>query len=100
SLIASSLACRTAPLLWLVSPLAEGADRIIAEEAIQEPGASLEAILPLAPDDYETDFKTAESRAEFRKLLAKANQVRIVPPGNSRDESYEAAARLMVDHCD
>jgi hypothetical protein len=61
------------PLL-LLSGLAEGADRLAAHVAL-ECGARLVAPLPMPRAEYEKDFATAESRAEFAQLLGRAEEV-------------------------
>ena len=55
----------------VISPLAEGADRLVASVAL-ECGHEMIVPLPLEPAEYERDFP--ESVSEFRELLAK------VPP--------------------
>src|SRR6476620_10466845 len=55
----------------LLSPLAEGADRMAAEVALRS-GLQLVVPLPMAQADYEQDFATSESRQDFRRLLAAA----------------------------
>jgi hypothetical protein len=52
----------------VISSLAEGADRLVAEAAL-ECGNELIVPLPLEPAEYERDFP--ESVAEFRALLAR-----------------------------
>ncbi|PYI93716.1 MAG: hypothetical protein DME97_05520 [Verrucomicrobia bacterium] len=56
----------------LISPLAEGADRVAAEVALTC-GVKLVVPLPMAQQEYERDFTTAESLSEFRRLLVAAN---------------------------
>jgi hypothetical protein len=56
----------------LLSPLAEGADRVAAEVALAS-GIKLGVPMPMVQADYERDFITAESLGEFRRLLATAN---------------------------
>jgi hypothetical protein len=56
----------------LLSPLAEGADRVAAEVAIAC-GIKLNVPMPMLQADYERDFTTMESLSEFRRLLATAN---------------------------
>ncbi|NTV03947.1 hypothetical protein HGA89_03385, partial [bacterium] len=63
-------------------------------------GGVLRAILPLAPQDYEKDFPSPSSRAEFRDLLARAADVEVLAPGPSRGEAYRAAGDRVVDDCD
>jgi hypothetical protein len=56
----------------LLSPLAEGADRVAAEVALAS-GIKLAVPMPMVQADYERDFSMAESLSEFRRLLATAN---------------------------
>jgi hypothetical protein len=56
----------------LLSPLAEGADRVAAEVALAS-GFKLAVPMPMVQSDYERDFTTEESLGEFRRLLATAN---------------------------
>ncbi len=69
-----------APLL-LLTGLAEGADRLVARLAQERFGTELVAVLPRAADDYRQDFATAESRAEFDRLLGSARLVVSPPAG-------------------
>src|SRR5262245_61160106 len=55
----------TPVVLEIVSPLGEGADRIVPERALEIPGAILEVPLPLEAADYERDFESAASRERF-----------------------------------
>ncbi len=97
----------------VLSPLAEGADRLVASAVLSEPHARLDAVLPLALDDYLEDFSAEESRAEFQELLAQSrNPVRLRtrricddrndPDGQAelRRESYANVGQYVVDHCD
>jgi hypothetical protein len=56
----------------LLSPLAEGADRVAAEVALAAE-IKLAVPMPMVRADYERDFTTEESLSEFRRLLANAN---------------------------
>ena len=84
----------------VVSMLAEGADRLVAEEALRLPGGLLEAILPRPAEDYARDFgpEGSPSRLHFAALLARAASVRVVPPGDAAE--YRAAGRAIVDAAD
>jgi hypothetical protein len=55
----------------LLSPLAEGADRIAAEVALKS-GLRVVVPMPMPQAEYERDFTTTESLREFRRLLAAA----------------------------
>jgi hypothetical protein len=89
-----------------VSPLAEGADRLVAKEILawQVPEnvdkPSLEAVLPLPEADYLQDFETRESRDEFRELLALAKSTHILDKAESRETAYENVGHFVVDNCD
>jgi hypothetical protein len=56
----------------LLTPLAEGADRLVAEVAISLQ-VKLLVPLPMAQGEYERDFQNPSSLAEFRRLLALAD---------------------------
>jgi hypothetical protein len=86
--------------IW--SSLAEGADRLVARRVLGRMGGSLVAVLPVDPDDYEDDFETAESRAEFRDLLAAATRTDVLGPDHtgSRESAYERAGHAVVDASD
>jgi hypothetical protein len=86
--------------ITIISALAEGADRLVAQEILKIPGSILEAVLPLKNDDYKKDFKSVESKNEFDELISKAKVVRILPPKDTREEAYEQVGHYVVDHCD
>lgn len=84
----------------IVSSLAEGADRMVAELVLQR-GGDLEAVLPLAADDYAADFASVESRAEFERLLGRAKSITVVGSRDGlRETAYESAGRAMVQASD
>jgi hypothetical protein len=88
------------PLLRVVSPLAEGADRIVAEEALQL-GYELESPLPFAREEYENDFIVPESRAAFRYLLERAAEVYELNGSRKHaNQAYEAVGRWVLLHSD
>jgi hypothetical protein len=55
----------------LLSPLAEGADRVTAEAALAS-GIKLRVPMPMAQEEYERDFVAPASLEQFRRLLAAA----------------------------
>ncbi len=87
-------------LFTVLSPLAEGADRLAAGVLLQQPGARLVVPLPLSRDEYMKDFDTAESRSAFLRMLGLAADVVTLPPATSRNEAYEAAGLYVLEHCD
>jgi hypothetical protein len=90
----------TAVVLDILSPLAEGADRLVAREVLLSPSSELEVVLPLDRECYMTDFAAAGSKAEFLQLLSQARSVKELAPGGERTIAYERAGRYVVDHCD
>ncbi len=86
------------------SALAEGSDRLVADRVLARPRSRLVAVIPLPPNDYAADFADAASRAEFHRLLARAEEVVITSlksePPLTREEAYERAGRAVVDGCD
>lgn len=90
----------SAPHLVVVSPLAEGADRLVAHAALAN-GFPLHCPLPFARDEYERDFTTEASRREYRALLARAATVRELPGTRAREgEAYAAVGRVVVNESD
>jgi signal transduction histidine kinase len=63
--------CPHTPII-ILTPLAEGADRLAASAAM-ECGISFVAPLPMPVDEYRRDFSTRESLDEFNELLSKAD---------------------------
>ncbi|MFH1198524.1 MAG: hypothetical protein V1720_22680 [bacterium] len=59
----------------IITPLAEGADRIVAIEAMEVLNAEMEVILPMIKEEYKETFLNDESRVEFEQLLLKASSV-------------------------
>jgi hypothetical protein len=82
----------------LLTPLAEGADRLAAEVAL---ASEVELLVPLPMErkEYEKDFTTAESLAEFRALLAMAEshwRIRQKPAPKDRTAQYAAVGDVIA----
>jgi len=86
--------------LEAVSPLAEGADRIVAHAVLAEQGAALTVPLPFPADDYAADFAAPGSKAEFQELLEQAARIEVMPAAATRDKGYDRAGRWVVEHSD
>jgi hypothetical protein len=86
--------------LTVLSALAEGADRLVVEAVLERPDGRLVAVLPLPADDYETDFRSDESKRTFRRLLGRSDDVVVMPSASTREEAYEAAGRHVLENCD
>ena len=94
--------------LVVVSALAEGGDRLVAETAI-DAGARLVVPLPLPVTLYRHDFATAESQHAFTRLmdgaevvqlsLAESNLDVLASPGPARDRQYLHAGLFVANHC-
>jgi hypothetical protein len=96
------------PLLVL-SPLAEGADRLVARVA-RKAEVALIVPLPMRSELYELDFADEASRAEFKDLLGYAESSFTLPPAGAisekelrshsevRDRQYEQVGAYIVRH--
>lgn len=93
----------------LLSPLAEGADRLVARVAL-DLGIHLIVPLPMPRTLYERDFQTPDSQAEFNDLIQRAENWFELPLverntegnireyGKHRDLRYEAVGKFIVHH--
>ena len=97
-------AARRTPIEWVaISPLARGADRIVARAILTRPGARLQVIAPLPLDDYRTDFATPEDLAEFEALLSEDPSPTLPEQKNGverRSERYLKAGYKVADACE
>src|SRR5215469_10191391 len=71
---------RTPVIFNILSPLAEGADRLVVREVLKFPTSQLDVVLPLEKGDYLLDFESLESKSEFEELLSGARRVKQLPP--------------------
>jgi hypothetical protein len=93
----------------VMSSLADGADRLVAEEAVKL-GMPLSVVLPMPRALYEEDF-TAESREQFAQLCDVASEIFELPilPGSSarsiveqgpgRTRQYAQVGVFLSAHC-
>ncbi|MBT8427667.1 MAG: hypothetical protein KJO02_06530 [Erythrobacter sp.] len=87
------------PTVKLLSSLAEGAD-VIAAEAALESGGSLSACLPFPPDVYAKDFKPADWERSAR-LIERATSTMVLADYPSGSEAaYEMAGQIVLSQCD
>lgn len=101
--IAAAARERSDTPLEVWSSLAEGADRmVVAAVRAADPEARLVAVLPLASDDYRTDFGPLAA-AEFDRLLASAAEVQVTGPdadgahAGTRESAYARAGRVVAE---
>lgn len=88
------------PCLRLVTALAEGADSLAAQAALDR-GWQMDACLPFPAEVYASDFAEGPARHRFEHLLAQATSVMSLP--GTRDaatSAYEAAGRMVLDQSD
>ena len=95
--------------IMLMSALAEGADRLAAQEAL-DLGIALVAVLPMPRDQYVQDFTAPGSCAEFDRLCAAASDVFELPlvaaggptapgPCLDREAQYAQCGVFLCAHC-
>jgi len=96
--------------LQVMSALAKGADRLVARVAL-EMGVELIALLPMEQSEYERDFTSEESLAEFRALIGKAGQLIQLPfvagteagsmeqGSAARNRQYAQLGYFISNHC-
>lgn len=95
----------TAPVIRALSPLAEGVDRIFAEQAIKT-GCELGVVLPFAQAEFEQDFQPSDAMEpnsidHFRSLLRQAQTVYELD-GLREDVSraYHTAGTVVLNQSD
>jgi hypothetical protein len=86
--------------LKIFSALAEGTDRLALGPALNRPGSRLVAVLPLEKYDYLSDFGSSESKDEFLRLLARADELVELPAQAERGQAYEAAGDFVREQAD
>jgi hypothetical protein len=82
---------------FAISALAEGADTLFAEAALQL-GVPLEIVRPF--DRYVDDFATRPSRSRYRGLVEAARRETRLPFAAASVHAYEAAMAWVVRACD
>ena len=88
------------PRKRFVSPIADGADQIAAEVAL-ELGWELQAILPFGRAEYRASLASDEARERFDSLLTRATCVLELPGDQDRLlEAYVMTGRATVAHSD
>ena len=87
----------------MLSPLAEGADRLVAKVALQH-GCRLIVPMPMPRSIYERDFESAESQAEFDSLVRQSIGTLQIPfpegsaaVNSDRDSRYAAVGHWLAD---
>lgn len=86
----------------VISPLAEGADRLVAECVLARKG-KLDVVLPMPKDEYVETFsetRRLELIEEFERLLSQADEMTTLSKAASRKEAYMQVGRYVVENCD
>lgn len=89
----------------VISPLATGADRIVARSVLAKPGAKLRVVLPFHIDEYRKDFRTSEDLGEFDGLLQLGVEPIVLDESSSvdwtnqqlRSQAYFNGGRYVAD---
>jgi hypothetical protein len=94
--------------LRVMSALAEGADRLVAQVAL-DMGIEVQAVLPMPASSYRDDFEKPASKVEFDHLCSqmevlelpvRTTQHRALQgPGVDRDIAYANAGMFISAHC-
>ena len=88
------------PRLVFVSPLADGADQMAAEVAL-DLGFELHAVLPFDRDRYRAGMAGERSRERFDDLLSRATCSLELPGDGAEDlDAYVMAGRATIAHSD
>lgn len=93
------------PVLRIVSPLAEGVDRLVvrAAQRLEVPGLEVDwqCPLPFARDAYVRTFTDAASVPDFEELLAGASAVlELGGDPEHASAAYTDVGRVVLDHSD
>ncbi len=97
--------------LTVFSPLAVGADRLVARQLLRREASRLIAVLPVPQDDYINDFGLsddyrmdsygAELRQEFKYWLShRAIEIIEIPPAPTRKTAYLKAGYFIAEQSD
>ncbi len=94
------------PIIRVISPLAEGSDRFVAETGLAL-GFELQCPVPFSREEYEKDFQSEDSRLRFHELVGKATAVleldgsrNTIESPDLESRSYEAAGRMVLNQSD
>ena len=84
----------------VLSCLAEGADRVLADQLKAALPADLVAILPLPENEYIHDFESEASVQAFESLKHRAVEVIVLQKGHERPQAYQSANNRLLAKSD
>lgn len=88
------------PIPALLSPLAEGADRLAADATLDCENGELHAVLPLPPDDYKKTFSNNSARKELNSYINHALTTTVQPDREDTPGVFLDVGKSIVDTCD
>jgi len=85
----------------IISPLADGADMLVAEEAMEILDAKLTVVLPFELHEYKN---TVIEKKRFNNLLLKSQNINVLLEEGSlndviKEQQYYLCGKLIVDQC-
>ncbi len=90
-----------------ISPLAKGADRMVARSILKLPNSRLKVFLPFDIDEYRKDFKKGADREEFEELFRGSTHEEIdsqeeteIFEQDQRNKQYLDVGYKVVDACE
>lgn len=88
-----------APVVKMLSSLAEGADVMAAEAALNQ-GASLSVCLPFLPEVYRNDFDEAEWERSAALIDRATSTMALEGYPGGAEAAYEMAGKIVLSQCD
>lgn len=90
-----------------ISPLAKGADRMVARSILKLPNSRLKVLLPFDLDEYRKDFVEPADREEFEELFkhsiheqTESENIKEIIDQDQRNEKYLQVGKKVVDACE
>lgn len=86
--------------IYMLCPLAEGSDQLVAKLAKRFSRIKLVVPLPLPMDEYLSDFDSDFSKQEFFDLQKNANHIYTLPTVQDHQFAYHNLGKYLVNECD
>lgn len=88
------------PKFTVVSPLAEGADRIVASRVLRQDDSDLLVPLPFGLDEYKSTFSQQGSDQEFDALAERGRLIFPIEMAGSQEAAFLQLGQYVVEQCD